>query len=250
MKRLAFLAMVTTAGAMWAVMVACSSDAGSTFGEGVDSSFDGSSSAFGDGSVPDATGVSCTTALPVDFAPSYLPPALPAGQCTTEELGGYFDACLATTGGVAACGVWRQAHATCTACIQPEGGTGPVQTFVDNKYLQLNLGGCFAIEQGVAADGNACAEAQQGSDQCQVASCLSCIGKDGVTNATIQGCKTQAKSAGCAKYVSGISSSCPLGYSGPDGGAYDCYPHGDEQTADPRTWITRVLGVYCGAPPR
>ena len=248
MKRLAFLAMAATAGGMWAVMVACSSDAGSTFGEGLDSSFEASALGFGDGGVPDSGPVTCTTALPVDFAPEYLAPGLPAGQCTTEELGAYFDACFASTGGVVACDAWRQAHAGCTACIQPEAGTGPVQTFVDNKYLQVNLGGCYALEQGVAANGNACAQAQQGSDECQIASCLPCIGKDGVTNEAISGCKTKAKSGGCASYVSGVGTACPLGYTGPDGGAYDCYPHGTEQTSDPRTWITRVLGVYCGAP--
>ena len=247
MKRLAFLSMAATAGAMWAVMVACSSDSGSTFNEGLDSSFDGSSSAFGDGGVPDdGGGVTCTTALPVDFAPSYLAPGLPAGQCTSDEPGGYFDVCIGATGSVAACNAWRQTHATCTACIQPEGGTGPVQTFVDNKYLQLNLGGCYALEQGKPADGNACAMSMQASDECQVASCLPCIGKDGVTNETIQTCKATSKSAGCATYPS--AAGCPPGYDGPDGGAYDCFPHGNEQQADLRTWIARVIGVYCGAP--
>ena len=248
MKRLAFLMMATTAGALWALMVACSSDSGSTFNENpTDAASDGGLASFGDGSAVGPGAVTCTTAFPTNFASTYLAPGAPSGQCSPDQLGAYFDACLGANGSVDACTAFRAANAGCTACIEPDAGTGPVKTYVGQKYSQVNLGGCVAIEQGNAADGGACAIALQASDQCQVASCLGCIEKTGVTNATINDCKTQSKTKGCAPNVSGISTSCPLGYTGSDGGAYDCFPHGNEQASDPRSWITRVMGVYCGS---
>ena len=248
MQRLAFLSMAA-AGAFWAFMVACSSDAGSTFGENqMDAASDGGLSSFGDGTASDPAAVTCTTALPTNFAPTYVAPGLPAEQCTTVQLGGYFDACLGASGSVDACTAFRTENASCTTCIEPDAGTGPVQTFVDHKYSQVNFGGCFAIEQGTAASGGACATALEAFDECQVASCLACIDKSGVSNDTIDACKTQSQAKGCATYKTQLDTACPTGYAGPDGGAYDCFPHGTERQTDPRSWITRVLAVYCGAP--
>lgn len=243
MRRLAFLAVAV--GAAWGAMVACSSDnTGSTFPDGTDATADASGFDFGDAGLPADATVTCSPTLSTTFAPSFVAPGSPSGQCTTDELGGYFDSCLAS-GSTDACTTWKAAHAGCTACIQPDAGTGPIALYGGGKYSQINIGGCIALERGTPDDAGACAVAYGSREQCTIASCIQCIEKDGVTNDAITACKTQARTTGCSSYESAVLPACGAAYQQEDGGAYACFPHGGEAQRD---WITRLFGVYCGQP--
>lgn len=244
MKRTAFL-MMGAALASWGLVVACSDDEGSTFNEKPDNTLDDGGPLFGDASIVDGGPVVCSSALSTTFAPTFVPPAAFTGACTTEALGLYYDTCLGGSG-TTACTAWRAQHASCSACVDPDGGTGPIQVYA-GKYSVPNVGGCIAIATGTAEDAGACARAHAAATECQLAACGQCIETDGVTNDAINGCRTQAVSQGCARFVSSVNTSCADGTTGPDGGGYTCFAGQGEETSS-RTRLVRLMNLFCGAP--
>lgn len=244
MKRTAFL-MLGAALASWGLVVACSDDGGSTFNENPGNTLDDGGPLFGDASVIDGGPVVCNSALSTTFAPTFVPPATVSGACTTEALGLYYDTCLggsATT----ACTAWREQNPACSACVDPDGGAGPIQVY-GGKYSIPNLGGCIALTVGTEEDAGACAVAQAAANECQLAACGQCIATEGVAGNAIESCRQQAVNQGCSRYASGATTACADGTLGPDGGARACVAAAGEG-AGSKTRIVRLMNLFCGSP--
>jgi hypothetical protein len=196
----------------------------------------------------------CTPQLPATFAPTWSPPTK-AAKCTTDELGGYFDAC-STSLNAQACKDWLSGHADCGGCVQKTDNTGPIQTFRDGLYLLLNTAGCISLT--IQADGgtDACAKAFDSAAQCRRQSCDQCFAPNlPSSQVAFQNFNSCEQGASCDKWNSDENTACAPGASKL---AAQCFPTSTEgaalngadttaRTAAQRSFYVRVMGVTCGS---
>jgi hypothetical protein len=246
-KRRAFFAVALTTGVFALAAAACESETGSSFNDSENDSgtidtgpgfvVDGSSG--NDGTTP----VSCDPKLGAGFTPTWKAPTK-ANACTEAELGEYFDACLTNQGPDAGdpCKTWTDAHASCTACIEPADKSGPVQWHRDRYFYTLNVAGCLALERNEPEEGK-CPATYAASIECQRAACDGCFQTPNATFENFQTCQKSAKASACAGYEGKIGQVCGTTYNDPDGGAWDCFKS-DKDTA--KQHFVRVEGIFCG----
>jgi hypothetical protein len=250
-KGLVVIGSVSATVAVLAIGVACGdSGDGSTFpgGDPNDSgagSFDTGGFVVTDGNTDDGNRrpVDCNPHLPAAFTPQFKAPKTPSGACSSADLQAYFERCLDPVD-VAACKTWREdpAHAACVTCIEPADHSGPIQQHADRLYSTLNIAGCISIERNETTEGT-CAVAYWNAIQCTRDSCATCLTNQGADDFNeFYACQQKAEETGCAGYRSkavGVGGAC-VGVSRPDAGAYDCFPHRNEDKDS--------NGVACEAP--
>lgn len=261
-NRAAIFSAIATTSLLTFAMFACDDDKPSTF---VDIKADAGAT-FTDGSFnvdgakdPDAgTVVNCTPSLPVTFKPTFVVPVA-TNDCTTTQIGEYYDACLAVNGKGdvrlmdTSCSDWIAANKTCGDCIEqnedgdPDSGTadksGPIQIFRHRLYFGLNNGGCIAIEQG-KSDDTSCAYAYDVSTQCRRDACAGCFDKSGVNFKNFTSCQDVATTGVCKTYDSPADSAC-VGYkdAGSSLSAVDCFPKASNE--ERKVFMSRVAGKFC-----
>lgn len=247
-KGVAVLSVALTVAGMGISAAACEDTAPNTFPEGEpDATFDSGPGFNTDGNTTgkDAFGpVDCNPALPATFKVDWKAPKqkpVPAA-CSAEDLTGYYDACLKPSFDEKECKTWREAHATCTTCIEPEDNPGPIQQHLERYYYTLNVAGCLALERKEPEVGK-CPAVFSDSIQCQRASCNNCLPTQGATFPDFQKCQKEAKTSACAGYESKIVQVCTTTYNDPDGGAYGCFQNGPEGQ---KAHFVRVEGIFCG----
>lgn len=250
-KRVALVSVLVTVGAAVLGAAACEESAESTFPEPhEDAAAEASGPGFipppQDGSVGDelAPAKECAPSLPEPFEPTWRPPTK-AGACESEELGGYYDACVSAPEGDAGdpCSTWRDAHAACAACLEPADDNGPVQFYKERRLYGLNVAGCLAILRDEREEGG-CPAAYAAAVQCQRASCDACSLRSQAEFAEYNRCQREARETVCKPYDDAVRAACPPGFNAPDGGAFDCFRASTSEGE--RAHFVRVEGIFCG----
>lgn len=246
-KGVAFFSVASTVALGGFAAAACEEDKASTFNNGQDeASFDSGGSFNTDANTTgDVKGpVTCNPSLPATFAPAWKAPAAKASQCTTTQLGEYYDACLPNVID-AKCTQWVSANKGCGDCIEPEDNSGPVQLYNNRSFYLLNLAGCIATVQGKLAEAD-CGGQYGIAAQCRVDSCDECIAKGGTfDNFTTCQIDAAKDSTTCKKYEDNAAKVCgsSSALKDPDGGAPQCFRASGEKERD---HFVRVFGIMCG----
>lgn len=241
MSCLAFLTLV----AAGALAVACSSTTDSTFN---DKGTEDAEAPLPGPLVPDASldsgadgggVVACEPKIPDTFNPTWNAP-VKQSACSTQDLEGYYDNCLADVGDTAKCSAWTSTHAACTACVAPANKSGPIQWHLDGTYVTLNLAGCIALVDDVGAD--SCGAHWDKSVQCQRQSCEYCFGVGGNFAKFVE-CQRAARGQGVCDSVDNLRQTKCQGISGTSGTAATCFAGtGDTE----KVHYVRVMGLFCG----
>jgi hypothetical protein len=186
---------------------------------------------------------SCPPAIPPAFAPTWTAPVKTAA-CTTEELKGYYDACLADPGkteGDGTCAKFKTDHADCGACAEPADKTGPVQWQLGRKFYTLNVAGCIAVAQA-APEPDKCGAAYNAAVQCTRESCESCFDIGGTFD-QFRTCQKSVQGTGiCLSYETAQGAAC-TGYKASGSPALVCFNNGTEAQ---EVHFTRVVATVCG----
>jgi hypothetical protein len=199
----------------------------------------------GTGTSADAAPSSCPPAIPATFAPVWKAPAK-AAACTTDELTGYFDACLkdpSTSEANGSCASWKAAHAACGACAEPTDNSGPIQWQLGRKFYTLNIAGCIAVAQAALPEPEKCAEAYNAAVQCARESCSYCFASGGTFNQFTECQKAVATKGICRSYENVQGVSCQ-GYKDANSPALTCFNNGSSETT--QVHFTRVVALVCG----
>jgi hypothetical protein len=242
---------LTLAALFGCLAIACSSNTDSTFGgepPKPDAEDGPISNLVADAALSDAKEAgpaSCAPAIPPAFAPTWSAPSK-AAACTTGELKGYYDACLASPGTTEAdgtCATWKTAHAACGACAEPADQSGPIQWHARRAFYTLNVAGCIAVQQGPAEAGSAsCGEAYNAAVECARRSCESCFAVGGTFSQFLD-CEKSVQGAGiCKSYENAQGAAC-TGYKNAGSPALGCFTIGSETQ---EAHFTRVVGLLCG----
>jgi hypothetical protein len=205
-----------------AILFACSTDDAAPIGDvPADSSTDRAmrkeSSPEEDDASGDAAPLCSPHALteqPMWHAPKPINPS----ACTRTQVADFLTACL--TGTRAACDGFRQQNAACAACAytsDDDSSWGPLISYRDKSYAQVNLGGCIAVSAG-EPDGTGCGGSYQLYDQCALEACSGCLPINTKnTVAKLGTCQDdpQIKQT-CATWIAQGKTACaPLSASGP-----------------------------------
>lgn len=238
---------VVVAALVGAIAIACSSSSEqSTFNDTQKNDPNGGGGGGGNlvPTAPLADGSSlhsnvCSPKTPDQFKPTWTPPSRQEA-CTSDELRAYFEACVPNGASASGCAAFRDAHATCTACLEPTDNSGPIQWYANRVYNTLNVAGCYALVLG-ATGADSCPAAFNASVECQRSSCDACgISGD---SAGFRDCENTAKLGGlCASFENVVKSKCS-GLQDPDASTIDCLPRAGEQDVD---HFVRVEGIFCG----
>jgi hypothetical protein len=233
------------------IVVACSSSAESQFpGEPPkpDAEPDAVGTLVPEGGNPDAAEAgpaSCPPVIPPAFAPVWKAPTKSAA-CTTEELKGYWDACLADPGkteGDGTCAKFKADHATCGTCAEPDDKSGPIQWQLNRKFYTLNVAGCIAVAQAALPEPEKCGEAYNAAVQCGRESCSYCFEAGGTFNQFTECQKAVGAQGICKSYETTQSAACQ-GYKNAGSPALDCFNNGSGEATEAH--FTRVVGLICG----
>ncbi|HSO39759.1 MAG TPA: hypothetical protein VLT33_44840 [Labilithrix sp.] len=233
--------------------VACSSTGDSTFAEEppkpliepgpISNLVPDDAGGGGDGGGGEAGPASCPPAIPAAFAPTWTAPTKKSA-CTTEELKGYYDACLANAGqteGDGTCKKFKAAHADCGTCAEPDDGSGPIQWHVSRKFYTINVAGCIAVTQD-APEAGKCGDAYNAAVQCSRESCESCFAIGG-TFTQFRDCQKSVQGTGiCKSYETTQAAAC-TGYKNAGSPALACFNSGTEAQ---EIHFTRVISLLCG----
>jgi hypothetical protein len=253
------------AGGLMAIAVACGDADGSTFdgssgGEDAGGSFETGTFNTEGGAVPgqDAGPVDCNPHLQATFTPSFKAPTR-ASACSAEDLAKYFDVCVELN--ESECTKWRSEHAACTACIEPEDLSGPIQQQLSRTYQTFNVAGCISVRKGETAEGT-CPVAYWNAIQCFRDACSECPKKPGATFQDVLKCQAESRTTACngwlLKAINGDAGACKPDYNDPGGGAYECFQQSTDKKADGgacdqantgrpcRAHYIRAMGVFCG----
>jgi len=198
----------------------------------------GSSSSSGGGSGVEAG--ACEPASLATYQPTYHPATGPwLGACTPAAIHDFDDACLGTAATTDTCNAFRQANASCVACIlSPESAKkyGPLVDHV--TFVTANVAGCIELEDPAAI---ACARAVQFLDGCELAACeANCAVHDAASLAGYETCAGAADSGGCGVY----STAAACGLTVPDAA-----PATAICLADFQSFYDTVVPFFCGPPP-
>jgi hypothetical protein len=236
-----------------AIVVACSSSDPSEF-PGDPPKPDAESDAPGnflpEGGGPDSSleagPKSCPpAAIPQGFTPTWKPPTRNATACTTMDIKGYYDACLADPGkteGDGTCAKWKTANATCAACTEPADNSGPIQWHQTRKFLTTNIAGCIAVAQAKPEAGK-CGDAYNAAVECGRKACDFCY-EAGGNDEQYGACQSAAKKAGlCKSYDDAASAAC-AGINDPTSPALPCLRTSSAE--DRSVYYPRLIGVICG----
>ena len=145
----------------------------------------------------------CAPVSVAGYQPTALtPPHAPANACTSSELAGFYDACVAQDTTSAACAAFQSSDAACSQCLlsqQTDATWGPVVAGLGKT--KIDVPGCIALVQG---DASATSCAQRASDAlgCEAWAC------DGVCPVTAdagetsyEACLQEAAIGDCHGYV-------------------------------------------------
>lgn len=197
----------------------------------------------GDGGKTPVGPTTCDPKIPDPFQPTWTPPTKQAA-CDDAELGEYYDACLTNLGDATTaekCKTWRDAHASCTSCIEPTDKSGPMQWYLDRKIFTLNIAGCVGlVANDVTTD--SCAAAYDRTLQCTRSSCEYCVGAGG-SDATYAACKKSALSTGVCQSLESVRQTKCSGVTGTSGSAKTCFPATGDTEKD---HYVRVEKIFCG----
>jgi hypothetical protein len=270
-KGLAVLSVAVTFAVVMVGMAACDDAKESGFTEGQsDADFDTGRFNAESGVATTKDGrVDCKPSLPVTFKANWTAPQKKT-DCSTEQLGEYFDVCLNPIN-PPACKEWREKpeNAACTACVEPDAdesdagiAAGPIEQHLDRYYFTLNVGGCLSLERSKIdpseSDTGKCAAAYSDSIQCQRASCTSCLPNEGAKFEDYLECQSKAKTSACAGFDQKFSAACGATFNDPDGGAAGCFrqPNDKDKSgaicsgaagAPPcREHFVRAMAIFCG----
>jgi hypothetical protein len=95
--------------------------------------------------------------------------------CTAKQAADFLTACLA--GSRAACDGFRTQNPGCAACAyssSEDPSWGPLVSYRDKSYAEVNHGGCIALSVG-EPDETKCGGSFQLYDQCALAACDTCL---------------------------------------------------------------------------
>lgn len=196
-------------------------------------------------SAKEAGPASCPPAIPPTFTPVWKAPAKTAA-CTTEELKGYWDACLADPGKTEAdgtCTKFKTDHATCGACAEPDDKSGPIQWQLSRKFYTLNVAGCIAVAQAALPEPEKCGEAYNAAVQCGRESCAYCFEAGGTFNQFTECQKAVGAQGICKSYETAQADACK-GYKAMGSLALKCFNNGSGEVTE--VHFTRVVGLICG----
>ncbi|MBX3189037.1 MAG: hypothetical protein KF819_18595 [Labilithrix sp.] len=186
---------------------------------------------------------SCPPAIPSDFNPTWTAPTKSAA-CSTEQLGEYFDNCIADpskTEPSGECATWKAAAANdaCGKCAEAADNTGPIQWYQSRTFFTLNVAGCISLTQ---PPGGGCAEAYNAAVQCSRESCNFCFGLGGTFD-QFRTCQGQVQTQGiCKSYETAQSSACPS-LTSSTSPSLPCFKTSAESA---QAHFTRVVGIFCG----
>jgi hypothetical protein len=202
---------VVTAFAL--VVVACSGgDGNNTDGGPSVVAFDGGPHDGGpDASSGDAANpnpISCSPGDVSEFTPVWKKPIVHAQACSSKQITDFYADCLDPNASQESCGRFGDNGTTedqvCAACLITSPTAAQYGAVIAKQELvELNVGGCLAIEQGAVVDGAGCGGPFEADTQCGDAACASnCpIGQDDASFKAYQNCVTAADLGGCNRYA-------------------------------------------------
>lgn len=192
------------------------------------------------GDEPDAAPV-CAPTKPASV-PAQDPRTPDPGACTSDEVGGYYYACIERTGAV--CDAYKAAHATCFRCIdaqETDATSGPLVWYAKGAFFDFGLGACIATVRPDAT-GVACGKALTQLQACESLACENNCGdlqtKAGF-DALVQ-CTRNADDEACASFVADYDVKCAS-----QPGA-SCFEQKGEADID---FFTRLATLFCSTSP-
>jgi hypothetical protein len=169
------------------------------------------------------------------------------GACIADDAGDpiseFYDQCLGPNRSNDLCNQFRQAYASCVACIlTPESAAkyGPILD--QGGFVTANVGGCLEIagdeQQQPDASELPCAKAVQALAGCELEACAAnCPVDDGPSLAKYDACSASAGTAGCQSYEMAAACADAEGEASAFGAA--CL-------SDFQTFYNIVVPVFCG----
>jgi hypothetical protein len=111
------------------------------------------------------------------FAPKFVPPSM-LSVCTSNQIQGYYTACIDANHTTMQCNAFRSApaNASCIAClITPFGSSayGATMAWHNGDSLVSNVAGCVATIDGDESP-TSCAAKFQAWVSCQISACMHC----------------------------------------------------------------------------
>ena len=174
-------------------------------------------------------------------------PATAAWQdvCTTDQMAGFYAACIAAGPDAGASTVSCKAfsetssgNAACAACIlTPETMTafGPLVDY--GTFIADNVGGCIELTD---PNGLVCAKAQQALAGCELAACqANCPVHDNASRDSLDQCTTAAAAAGCQMFATQAGCATTLAEAGTSTACATSF----------HDFYSAVVPLFCGPPP-
>jgi hypothetical protein len=174
-------------------------------------------SSSGDGSLPDSDGALDCTPMLVDAAtiPPFVPPNPRQSACTTAQIQGLYQACMA--GSPASCTAFNgdPANAACVACMSSDSTArswGPIVNFTSMGMSYPNTSGCLALVDNDGGPGS-CAAMLQKEQFCVIDACGTSCPSGGTPAgvAAVNRCEGWAATSVCPQYAP-PSQMCPAMY--------------------------------------
>ncbi len=169
----------------------------------------------GDGGNTCQSGLSCEVCDVTGFSvnPQAKPFGPKAGKCTQQQLTDFDTACLSDTSTQSGCTAWRQANATCDACVVTQDTSAQWGPLVcSTAGCSLNVPGCLdlALNQVSTENGTngSCGDLLNASYECQDYACSACnIAADGGSDpASFSTCDQSALANECKSYSDAFDS--------------------------------------------
>jgi hypothetical protein len=224
----------------------------------------------GGGGVSNVCG-SAPVCAPPSASPSFSatqpipgPAPFAAQACASAQIGAFVDACFVASASATSCEAWRQANATCRAClVTPETSAayGPFVSraaFVDAASNPLGISEA-SVRLGVQACLDhfraGCGATFFDHEACLAASCDGTAGCVGATDSALATCRAGATSGSCAATYAAVfapaSGACvgvlSTGTTSFPGDA--CLPSAAEEAAGEsgqRAYLARLATAFCG----
>ena len=173
---------------------------------------------------------------------TWHPPQQQLGACTPAQVTALLDGCLGPASTMASCSTFASSDGglACENCMITQLASGTYGTlFQDGDVLFLNIGGCIAL---VDPCNQACAQAEEAAELCNVASCTAVCLPANPTTADLNafnGCTQASDTCSCNGYNNARTECADaLGSSSSAGGCF--------ATTDFFASVQRLSSLFCG----
>lgn len=147
------------------------------------------------------------------FQPQWVPPQ-PWKQnvCSSQQIAGYYAACLTPPISVSTCDAFVSANAACAACVATADtapAAGAVVWHEHDAYWTVNVAGCIARATGNPS-GTGCGATYAAAIACRQQSCNACW--EGLSSTTtfaqFSTCEEEAGASTCATFADAVPTAC------------------------------------------